>query len=183
MMLCFTGIFGCSFIRPQEPVSVVQPQPSVIVKGTVIHSSLLSAGGNLLVVPFSAGVGVADTGELDRISLMIVKGIVSVLKDRGSPFKVLVADNADTADMMIKGHVVRMETPWGVEKWMPGKKKKIFGVKGKLIEREKGRTVLLFSHHRHTAQDDLSFEEMGLSVGEDVGRFILKEAKRGRGAP
>ncbi len=167
--------FGCSHIGFQKSVDV--SPPSLIDHGQILQKFRLAKGGNLLIVPFDAGDGIAATEELDRISLMIVRGMASVLQNRHSRFKVLVADNAASAQMVIEGYVVKMTAPGRFQKWMPGVQKKSLAVEGKLIEMDKGRVVVRFSHHREATEPDQSFEQIGLSIGEDIGRFILTGGK------
>lgn len=180
-------ISGCAWIGKNSVVSQNSRNDTIfsseyVQTGKVLDTKRLTDGGNLLIIPFNAGTGVAATDELDTIALMIVKGMTLVLKEEGSSLKVLVADNADTFDMMIKGQVVTMETPKRFKKWVFRKKMRRLGVEGRLVGRDKGRVILKFSHQREMPHDDQSLEQMGMAIGEDIGRFILSSME-GSGQP
>ena len=59
------------------------------VTGTVLDKDLLVQGGDIALVPFKAGPQAEATDELDRLSLMIIKGIKESLDDLQLQFKQL----------------------------------------------------------------------------------------------
>ena len=167
--LCFPG---CSYLCIKKPA---EPQAIPFVRhGKIIQKDRLAEGGRLLIVPFNAGEGAAASDELDRLSLLIVKGISSVLGDGQSSFFLVFAGEADTADRLIQGHVVRMGTEGG---WIFWKRKKFIGVEGQLIDRTDHRVILEFSHYRETVQKDQPLDSLALLIGEVIGRFLKGELK------
>ena len=131
-------------------------------------------GGRLLIIPFNPGVQVTADDEFDKTSLMMVKGISQTLQQSSSsPFTILMADNADQANLFLKGHVVKMETKstWG--KWMSKQKHKMMAVDGKLIDQITGQDILAFHHSKEASTPAESWNDLALAVGEDIGNFIL----------
>jgi len=99
-----------SKIEQQAPVS-----SEFVDQGRIIDAKILSQGKNIAIVPFSAGVRAEATYELDRTALMIVKGVsVAFAKDKtgkDAHFNLLMADDADNADLIVKGHITDMRRP------------------------------------------------------------------------
>jgi len=175
-VLIVIAISGCSFFQKKE-LDVAAEEVAYVNSGKVIEQAVLKKGGKLLIVPFSAGVNVAATNEMDKVALGIVKGIYDVVGGGKSSFEILNVDNASEAEVVIKGHITQMVAPKkGFTKWFKmGKKKKVLAAEGKMIAKDTGQIVLVFSHSRETKIKDQSLVDLGVLLGQDIGKFILSE--------
>ena len=86
-------------------------------------------------------------------------------------------ENADTADIIIKGHVVKMSQTGGLKKLVPGMKSLNLKVTGEMVERTSNRRILVFSKQQGTKQDKEDFKALGYAIGQDIGRFIAAGAQ------
>ena len=176
LWILILALQGCSFFHHHRSrVAAVSPSPTISqIEGKVLQKSSLLRGGRLLIVPFNPGVDVSADDAFGKTSLMMVKGISQTLQQsQSSPFTLLMANNADQANLFLKGHVVKMETKstWG--KWMTKKKYKVMAVNGKLIDQITGEDILLFHHTKEANTPAESWDDLALAVGEDIGNFIL----------
>ena len=166
-----TGLCGCSFFR--RKVTVESPPNPFVQSGKIVNTKKLSKGGKLLIIPFSPGEDVAATSDMEKVAVMIVKGISETIMESDCPLEILVAHNADTAQMIISGRVVKMSSTKGMKKWMLNKRQRSLGVEGKLIDKKTNQVIMYFSHERETSDSEESFEDIGLMIGKDIGKFIL----------
>lgn len=180
---------GCSHIpflgqpsrSSQETAESVALEPSLgannlVKKGRVIDAPRLQQGGNIVAIPFKAGVGVEANQELDRIALTIVKGIADALEDdRESRFNILTAEDPQIADFIIQGHITKSDGPSRVRRWMLLKGQKTLGITGKVIDAQSGEAVAVFSDTAKTKEED--FKGLGYHVGKNIGLFVLSGAE------
>lgn len=173
LFICY--ISGCAWLLPER----ISPQESAQFLQTtkIINLKRLEKGGNLLIVPFTAGAGVEATEELDKVSLMIVKGIIDILNENNSNFRILVSENAEQADLIIKGHIISMKKTPLMKKWIRGKSMAGLAINGKMINSETGEAVVIFSDNRKVANKKETHKELGYMIGQDVGRFMHQGVK------
>ena len=126
-----------------------------------------------MIVPFTAGEGVEETDQLDKVSLMLVKGVYDTFQDASSHLKMLEADKIDDADFIIQGHIVSISKPSKVNKLMLSNGKKQLQVQGKMTDAKTGETVVLFDDHQETSQKDEDCKHLGYVIGENISHFIL----------
>ncbi len=167
---------GCLFHHAKNEQAVLPTTRSVSI-GQVVDLSKIQKGGNLLIVPFRAGVGVEETTNLQKISLLIVKGISEVIEENNLPFTVLNASNAQSADLIMKGHVTRFSETGKTKKWLPTQKKVSFGIEGDIVDRETGNVILHFSHQKIAREKNEDIKSLALNVSRDVGFFIAEQFK------
>jgi hypothetical protein len=136
----------------------------------ILDKEKFNKGGRLLVVPFTPGVNVAANEELDRVSLMIVRGIADSLNDNAH-FIVLNSGNADTADLILEGRIVAMTKPGQIKK-LVSKKKKYIAIEGKLIDAKSGDIVCYFTDREESQSRKQPFADLGSSIGQDIGKFL-----------
>ena len=162
---------GCSSHNLKK--SVFSEELSPLKMARVFQRERIAHGGNLLVVPFSAGEGVQASDELDHVSLEIVKGISDILQAKGRPFKFLDSEDAQSADLVIKGRVVRLEEKTGF-KMLPGKHKILsLAVEGSVIEVQGEEILAKFSQDKKGAGKGDTFENLGYRIGVEIGQFLL----------
>ena len=177
--ICILSIFlltGCLTLGGKKkiaPVTAARPGSGE----RILQKERLQKGGNLLVVPFTAGVQVAATDELDRTSLMIVKGISETLAAASTSFKILNDADAIKADTLLEGHVLQQKPAAHLNPKKLKRLKKFLKVDGKMTDAKTGEVMILFSKVRETTQNSQTFEELGFLLGKDIGQFILSGAQ------
>ena len=173
MLIILCSVFaGCALFLKNEK-NTKRNELEEIRK--VTDMARLQKGGSLLIIPFRAGPGVVATEELDRISLMFVKGVIEILEKNSSPFKILNASNADTADLVMKGHVVRFAELGKKRSWIPIARSLDLSFEGKIIERETGRVVFYFARRRTSPPKFGDYKSMAYDMGKEIGQFLLDQ--------
>ena len=184
LVLLFLTI-GCSHIaflgkspRPSKntigPSKLKQPLESnnFVEKGQIIDVPRLQQGTNIAIIPFKAGVGVEANEELDKIALMIVKGVADVFADdQESRFNILTAENSQEADFIIQGHITGVKGPSRVSRWILFKGQKTLDVDGKMVDAQTGETIAVFADKTETKEAD--YKELGYRIGKNIGLFIV----------
>ncbi|MFA5088971.1 MAG: hypothetical protein WC552_08080 [Candidatus Omnitrophota bacterium] len=170
-ILCLLA--GCSWLKDKRAADRPARQVIPVSDGRVVDEKRLGEGGNLLIVPFSAGVGVVASDELEGISLMIVKGIAEVLLGSAAPLKILDAQSAHTADLILNGHIVRKAERREGRKLFLGGKNRRLGVKGEVIDRKTGKVVAYFTNEKIVGGAARDYRALGQAIGQDIGRFLL----------
>ena len=163
---------GCSFFRAQQ--AAPEARPSVILQGEVTRAERLAQGGGLLAVPFSAGVNVSADEELDRISLLIVKGFMEAFEEKTSLLRLLTDKDAGEADLILKGHVTRKTGSRRFRVWPFKAQTKVLGVEGEMVARETGERILTFRHEKKSRDAQSDFETLALELGKDIAKFVLQ---------
>ncbi|MCC6758170.1 MAG: hypothetical protein IT395_00905 [Candidatus Omnitrophica bacterium] len=168
---------GCSQhrVKPSAPIQAIAP----LKDARIFKPEQLAKGGNLLVVPFSAGAGVEASDELDRLSLLIVKGIADVLAEHGQQFKLLAAQDAQSADMVIKGRIIEVVEKTGLSKpW--GKKPKYLRltIEGSVLGVENDDILAKFTEAKEIKGKNVRFEGLGYEIGVAIGHFLLSGQER-----
>ena len=174
--LCF--LCGCTFFQknktPVVKADKIDLEDSADSIGTVKDKARLVKGGNLLFVPFRAGSAVAATPELDQLSLSVVQGFAETLNKKSTPFYLLNAGNADTAELILKGHFTKISNSGKIKKWM-GMKSVVLGVEGKLIDRQTGEVVAHFSVQRSVKSKGQGRGEAAYGIGQEIAQFFIQE--------
>ena len=133
-----------------------------------------------MIVPFTAGVEVVADKDLDRLSLMIVKGITETLQKQNTPFKILPASDAQNADFVIQGHITGRERSRARVNWISYSQKYSLSVDARMTERATGDLILIYSRQRETPSAKESQDnEMNLArqLGQDIAEYILGQVK------
>lgn len=163
---------GCSFFSAKE----AGYQPATVVDFTdkkLVNKAVLSAGGKLLVLPFRAGEGVPSNEELDKVSLVVIRGIVdSFNASKGhSKLEIIFSDDRNEADFVLMGYITKMSSPSRLAKWVLRKKQSILAAEGKILQRKSSIPVVTFKEK--VKMKDKAFSELGLELGQKVGHFIV----------
>ena len=167
---------GCSWFGPHEssdlssqPVELYLPNSSKI-----IDKDLLKKGGKIAIIPFVAGPGVEADDQLDKISLMLVKGIAEELQASG-PFEIVTGDAANEADFILEGRVTSVAQTAKWEKWatVTLQNNVVLGVKGRITDVKSKEVLAVFSNDRTSRRARQNHQELGLMLGHDIGKFIL----------
>ncbi|MCK5178887.1 MAG: hypothetical protein KAR32_05095 [Candidatus Omnitrophica bacterium] len=189
---CFIALFlmiGCAHIpflgKSSQPaddaVESSVPEQSVelndfVKKGQIVDAESLKQGKNIAVIPFKAGVGVEANEELDRIALMIVKGIADTFADaEGNLFNILTAENLEGADFIVQGHVTSVKGPSKVSRWVLLKGHKRLGIDGKMVDAQTGEAIAVFADQATSETEN--YKDLGYRIGKNIGLFILSGSK------
>ena len=167
---------GCSFFHRSGTLTEnlrLSPDKEFVV----VNKEKFSRGGGILVLPFTAGVDVPATDELDRLSLRIVQGMADAFQGQPSKFKLLMADTGNAADVFVRGHITRVSAAGTLKKILPGHQRKVLTVAGEVLEAKTRQVLFKFvlTRKTETAQEDL--ENLGLRVGTEIGGRILTAAQ------
>lgn len=184
-------IIGCSHIPfigkvPQSSESTAQSNESeeqplepnkFVEKGRIISTEALQKGKNIAIIPFTAGVGVEANNDLDKVALMIIKGISDAFADDHSGkhdhFDILTAESSETADLIVQGHISSLKSPSKVKKWVLINGQKTLGVDGKIVDARTGESVLIFEDTQETGIKKETHDQLGYRIGKNIGLFIL----------
>ncbi len=181
-------LLGCTHIpfMGKAPQSDVNEGPILesnkfVEQGKIIDAQALKTGKNIAVVPFTASVGVEANEALDKVALMIVKGISDTFADEQGQmqdrFTVLTAENLESADFIVQGHISSVQSPSKVDRWVLLKGQKSLGADGKMINAKTGETVLIFADAQKTVTKAEDYNQLGYRIGKNIGLFILSGDK------
>ena len=150
--------------------------PQFIQSGKILNEAILKKGGSVGIIPFTAGTDVEATPQLDRVSFMMIKGFSQVLNQSDSQ-KIIFTQESDDADFIVMGHITQITQPSKFNEWVLGKHKIILSVDGKMIEASTKETVLVFSDTQSIKNKKSNYEELGQTIGSNVGKFLLTNIK------
>jgi len=182
------SIVGCGHVnvpflgklsdKPKE--SQKQPEATAstfIDKGSIINAQKLQQGRKIVIIPFTAGEGAESTDELDRVALMIIKGVSDAFNNdktgKHTHFTILTAENSKEADLRIKGHITEMGKPSKLKRLVLLSGKRKLGIEGKITDIQTGETIVIFNDHAQSQTEDDDYKQLGYNIGKNIGQFIL----------
>jgi hypothetical protein len=141
--------------------------------GKIFHKEKLKKGGKVAVLSFTAGENVEADEELDKIVLMIIRGISDSFE--GSSLNVVFEDDAKNADFVIEGHVTKMLSPSKLKRWVMQKKKIELAVEGKMLEAKTNQTLAVFTDSEKAKSNRGDYKQMAFVIGQNIGKFLRQE--------
>lgn len=176
LFILFVNSVGCSSHRRENVTQGAAISP--LKQARVFQKDKFAKGGNILIVPFSAGANVSASDDLDHVSLMIVRGIADVLGSEEKPFKVLVRQDAQDADIVIKGRILQMDLKKNLKKpWAKRVRKLTLEIEGSVLAVEPEEILAKFSQIKKSKSKADSLESMGYVMGTEIGQFLLSNAR------
>jgi hypothetical protein len=175
LYIAFAVVFvssGCFSSTPKKSSSAATP--SVGATGQIIKESELKKGGTLVILPFKAGVNAAASQKLDRVSLMVVKGMIDYLSEERTPFKILTTQDQGVPDLVIDGYINNFSQPGKVKRWVMQSRKAVLSVDGYMEIAKTKERVLVFQHHQKMSDPKKDGLELAYRTGQDLGRFIVE---------
>ena len=144
--------------------------------GKILNKERLSQGGNLLLQPFQAGPNVEANPQLDKISFRIMKGVSDSLKGNRPYFNILLDDEktVQEADLVLQGYITEMHKTSAIN-GLFGKNKDNLGIEGKLVDKNTGEVLAVFSNTFEARDKEEDHKKLGLRAGEDIGQFIVSQ--------
>ncbi|HQO58352.1 MAG TPA: hypothetical protein PLT76_06480 [Candidatus Omnitrophota bacterium] len=171
--LCLTlAVSGCSLLPGRTGSGPEQLRPQMVPRTVVISEERLREGGKVFVNPFVPGEQVAFDEAFDRISLHVVKGVLTVLQQAPGLYTLLGSDQADQAELLVHGRVVEKRRQRVFEKLWKRKTVYILKVEGSIVTRDNDQTIMYFTHELRSDDVD-GFGALAEDVGRDVGRSVL----------
>jgi len=146
----------------------------------IFEANRFKEGGGLLMIPFKAGPGVEASNELDRIALMMVKGLSEVIQEDKTPFVLADPKNPQTIKLILEGRVIRLDEPSRMKRWIPGKDMTTMAVEGYIVENETEKIVARFLYTEEFGPDVKDYSEIGYAIGKKLGVDILGNSKNKR---
>ena len=168
VLLCSGCVFGSRKIVKNSPLGA----PLI---GKVLKSEGIKQGGNIAVFPFRAGVGAQAGERLDKVSLMIVKGLADYLDGQGASFKVLDSEHADQADFILEGFIEDLKEPSKVRKAVLLRKNASLKISADMRKIKSHERVILFARQKtiHLKHGDVF--DLGYQIGQEMGRFLAEQ--------
>ncbi|MEW5894680.1 MAG: hypothetical protein AB1650_02815 [Candidatus Omnitrophota bacterium] len=168
-LLIILSFSGCATFRMGQGFDAV-------IKKTVVHPQGLSKGGDVLILPFSAGTAVRATEDLDRIALILVRGVEDGMHECSGFEFVRDPAKAAEADLIIQGRIERFDV---VDRWMRyfgGRRKRLISIEGELSDGD-GVTLGFFKLKNIKNYQDMSETSFLLATGKAIGNSLCPENK------
>lgn len=160
----------------QTPEPVLEAN-TFVDKGRILQARRLKEGKRVMVIPFTAGVDIEANEELDKISLMIVKGVADAFnqdqKEFENHFTVLTNESPQQPDFLIQGHIIKKKDSSHITKWTMLGQREILGVKGRLVDARTLEPILVFEDQAAAKSGGDSYNSLGHDIGKSIGQFIL----------
>ena len=148
-----------------------------VKKGRIVNRARLQQRQNVIIIPFHAGVNVEATDDLDRIALMMIKGITDTFgadqTGKHDHFHILTADSQEPDNLVLKGYFTDLSGPSTLKRLLPLTNKQSLGVSGKLMDAKSGEVLVIFTDAVTTDDKNDDTMKLGYQIGINIGRFLL----------
>jgi hypothetical protein len=170
LLILFLGC-GCA-ARSQQGLPY-QSLSGIGVQGKILQPDILAAGGKVLIVPFSAGVYTAASEELDRASLVMMRGMIDGLNDASGRFQVLdlVRGDGTQPDIVITGNIERFEVRKNWMRYFGRSRERLIEFHARVVD-QRGELLAVFSYVLKTRYQDMTQTDFLLKAGYDAGLFL-----------
>lgn len=166
---------GCQWLSQEsQPTPVVRKNDAT----QIVDRQRLQKGGKIVIAAFSAGPDVEASNLLDQVSLSLVKGVSDILANEANTFEILTAEQAQEADFIIEGHVIKLNRSSKLARLLLRRKKVSVAVKGKMRDVVTGEPVLLFKEKQDAVSPESDYRGPAVQLGEQIGRLIVDGAKK-----
>lgn len=169
LIICFS-IGGCTFFSSKKRLSVNETAEKPT--GQLIRKEAFIEGGTLAVLPFKAGEGALADPQLDRISMMISKGILDYFNAERVPFKVLSTQEEGDPKMVVEGYIEDFDRSGRLSSLGFRPRKMILSVSGQIMVVKNKERILVFKHVRTMVDPQKSGLDLAYQTGQELGRFI-----------
>ena len=148
---------------------VVEQKSSVT--GSVLDSQLLVQGGNIALVPFKAGPNAEATDELDRLSLMIIKGIQDSLEHQKTSLHVVDAADGQPK-IALQGYIEEYSKTGNLSRMMMRPNKNSLSLVGEVWLISNGQRLLNFSTDKKFNPKKEKPMDVAYVLGKEIGDYI-----------
>lgn len=162
---------GCfSVVAKERPLTVsLTGTPT----GKIVNKNIFIKDGTLAVLPFKAGEDAASDPQLDRMALMIAKGMIDYLNEQKAPFKVLTTQDQGNPQMVVEGYIEDLKRPGKFSRWVLRRNKTTLSVRGQMALVGNKDRVLIFQETKSMPDPKKDGLDIAYQTGQDLGRFIL----------
>ncbi len=172
IFLGIIGVTGCSGIVADVSVGYAG---NTRVVGEVTQPHFFRSGCCIVIEPFRAGVGVAASDEFDRLSLIVLRGIMDGLRDGGAECDLFHGHDQDqameTPDGVISGSIVHLGVRGQWQRLIGGSRQRFVQVEGKAVDAH-GELVAVFQHTVTARYQDMTQTDLLLEAGNAIGLFL-----------
>lgn len=171
VILIFSLFSGCFWSPPKneiEPKSVLG-----IPTGQIINREAFLKGGTLVVLPFKAGEDATANPQLDRVALMLAKGVIDYLDEQRTPYQVLTTQDQGRPQVIIDGYIHDFNRPSRISRWVFRNKHTRLRVSGQMTLSGGKERVMVFQVDKSMADPKGDGLDVAYQTGQDLGRFIV----------
>ena len=164
---------GCSWFHSAKPSSSQEKSPPILDSAKLIDAEPLKKGGKIQIIPFTAGIDVEASQELDRMALGIIQGATEIInaENEKENLTVVFGEEADKSDFRMSGHITRFKKNSRLKKFF-FKKTIDVTIEGKMVSQRTGETLFIFTHRKKIQGKEPSLKNLGRIMGHDLGRYI-----------
>lgn len=159
LVLSVSFLSGCFAHAPIKNEGL----PGPVVSGNLVDIPKLKAGGKVGFMPFKAGPRAEANDQLDRLSLMLIKGIGDALQEQKT--NLTVTQQEEEADFVVDGYIEEFS-------------RARFSISGALWRRDVGERALTFASSRNIKAKKQDPMGTAYQMGMDIGRFIAANAAK-----
>lgn len=140
--------------------------------GRLINKKAFIKKGSLAVLPFKAGENAEADPQLDRMSLMISKGIIDYCKEQNLPFKLLWTQDQGSPQMIVDGYIEDFKKSSRLGRLFFRPRKLTLTVSGQIMVVDSKERILFFRDSKTMLNEKNGFD-LAYQTGQDLGRFIV----------
>lgn len=168
IVLFFSGCFWST------PKNVLTPKAAFgIPTGQIINREAFLKGGTLVVLPFKAGEDAMANPQLDRVALMLAKGVIDYLDEQRTPYQVLTTQDQGRPQMIIDGYIHDFNRPGRISRWIFRNKQTRLRISGQMVLSDGKERVMVFQADKSLADPKRDGLDVAYQTGQDLGRFIV----------
>jgi hypothetical protein len=101
--------------------------------------------------------------------------MVAEFNPETSPFIILHAENAQTAELIMKGRVVQMKESRGLKLWGQRKRSRVLEISGRIVDPATNETILVFTYGRESEDPAVTWEDLAGLIGQDISKEIADQ--------
>lgn len=171
LIVLITSFFGCFSSTPknEKPTNFTLGIPT----GKIIDRATFAKGGSVAILPFKAGEQATANPQLDRIALMIAKGVIDYLNEQRTPYRVLTTQDQGNPDMIIDGYIQDFKRPGTISRWVFRDKGTRLSVSGQMTLAKTKERVMVFQTAKTMVDPKKDGLDVAYQTGQDLGRFIV----------
>lgn len=169
VFLCFS-FSGCLFSSVNKQVAIA---PLIgVPTGKIVNRQAIIKNGTVAILPFRAGEGVSADPQLDRMSMMISKGIIDYLNEQKLPIKVLTTQDQGIPDMVIEGYIENFKRPGKLSRLIFRNKLSAMKISGQMNLVKNKERLIVFNQTKSLSDPKQDGVTLAYQMGQDLGLFL-----------
>ncbi len=166
IVLCVSGCFGR---KPSIQNNI--SSPALQVTGNLVDPEKFRSGGKLGIIAFKAGPQAESNEQLDRLSVMLIKGIREGLA--GAKTALLITDDEDKSDLVMEGYIEEYLSPSQFARMILRKKNMRLSVSGEIWYKGTGKKVLTFATSKKIIGPKVNINDEAYQMGLSIADYIM----------